>query len=99
MPTGKEHPNKKEIVAALLAGEKYQWIADTYKCGVATITHYRKKLKLPNRKDFRHPNREGITQMLNEGHGQGAIIAKYGCSESTVSRYRKLIAEQNTPTL
>lgn len=91
MKTGKEHPNKEKIIEALLAGEKYQWIAETYGCGVATITHYRKRLKLPKRNDFSHKNKEGIMLMLSQGYKQGAIIDKYGCSESTVSRYRQML--------
>lgn len=99
MRTGKDHHNKEQIIQALLNGDKYEWIAATYSCGIATITRYRKQLKLPKRNDFQHKNKDGIIQMLKDGNGQRAIIDKYGCSESTVSNYRKLLkfANCNTP--
>ena len=43
---GKVHPFKSEIIAALLAGEKWKVIEDVYDCSASTISRY-KKLTAP----------------------------------------------------
>ena len=41
-----EHPKHAEIIAAIKAKEKWDWINAEYKCGLATISRYKKKIKL-----------------------------------------------------
>lgn len=95
MQNGVVHPHKQQIVAALLAGEKYEWIAATFNCSTGTISSYRKKLNLPKKNNFDHPKKTEIIDALQRGVRWSVIVKTYGCAESTLSRYRKHLPKKN----
>ena len=81
-----DHPNKAQIIAAIQAKEKWDWIQAAYKCGIGTICRYRKQLALAKQDNKPKIERNEEIKRLRKEKPLKELAAMYGVSVARISQ-------------